>query len=180
MKVSKTRIGLTSAALLLAALPHFARAAGDIEISKVNPGGKAKTRVMQIQSVGRSIPVVVDQTPILSTADVREAAAVTEKTKVTSGTHPETRDVPALRVRFTPEGARKLAAVNKEWQGKQIALIVDGKLVAAPRMTSGPVNNELIFSGSFTADESRAMAASINGHGRPPAAPQPEKKEQKR
>jgi preprotein translocase subunit SecD len=180
MKLAKMCVAYAAAGVLLAFASQSANAAGEIQITKVNPEGRdVKTRTMRIQNAGRTMPVVVDRTPVLTNADISDVRAVTERTKVTSGARPETREVAALRVRFTPEGAARFNAFAKEWQGRQIALIIDNKVVATPVLTSAGTNGELIFSGTFTPDESQSLAANINNHKLPPIAEGPKTRQPK-
>jgi preprotein translocase subunit SecD len=162
MNLLKSSLGLATAGALFASFSQPAVAVGNIEITKVSPEGAAKTKRMQFEVGGRIITGLVDATPALTNADIRDVSPITEKTKVTSGAKPETREVGALRVRFNPEGAKKWAALCKEWQGKQIVVIVDGQIIAAPRLTTSGTSGELIFSGTFTADQSRTLAANLN------------------
>ena len=134
---------------------------------------------MRIDAAGRTMAVAVDAAPVLTNADIRSVSAVTEKTRVTSGLKPETRDVAALRIRFNSEGSQKLEALTKEWKGNQIGLIIDGRLVATPRLTTA-ANGELIFSGNFTSDQSRLLASSINEYTLPPIAEAPKAKRKER
>ena len=124
--------------------------------------------------------VAVDATPVVTNSDIRDVSALTERAKVTSGAKPETRDVAALRVRFTPAGTRKMAALSKDWKGKEIAVIVDGKLVATPLLNTSADSGELIFSGNFTPDESRLLASEFSGKGLAPVAEGPKEKQKKR
>jgi len=172
--------GFATAGVLLASLPGHVLAAGDIQIAKVNPGGNAKTRTLRIETGGGSVAVAVDTTPVVTSSDIRDVSALTERAKVTSGAKPETRDVAALRVRFTPEGTKKMAALSKDWKGKEIAVIVDGKLVATPMLNTNADSGELIFSGNFTPDESRLLASGFSGKGLAPVAEGPKEKQKKR
>ena len=176
MKLLHVGAKFAAAGVLLVSLSPRVLTAGEIQIAKVNPEGRTKTRIMRIQSAGRTVPVAVAATPALTTADVRDVNAVTERRKVTSGVRPETRDVAAIQIRFTGEGTKKMAAMVQEWKGRQIALIIDGKLVATPILSSAAENGELTFSGNFTPDESRLLAASVKGGSLPPIAAPPEQK----
>ena len=146
------------AAFAATILPAAAQdAASVIEIAKVNPGAGAKTRTMTIENGGRSARVALDAAPVITQADVRNVSAVTQQTKVTSGPKPESRDVAALRIQLNTEGQKKYSALIREWQGKQIGIVVDGKLLATPVLTSSTNSRELTVSGAFTPDDSRLI-----------------------
>ena len=43
---------------------------------------------------------------------------------------------PAISVEFTDTGAEKMAFVTKSYQGKRLALVVDGQVISAPRVVA--------------------------------------------
>jgi len=178
MKLRKICAGFAAAGALLASLSQPALAAGELQITKVNPGGKAETRAMQIESAGRTMSVAVATTPILTKADVQNVTIINERTKVTSGAKPETRELPAMRFKFTPEGSKKLTALEKEWAGRQIGLVINGKLFATPILNTTD-SRELTFSGNFTPEQGRLLVAEINGKSPAPVAEPPPKEKKK-
>ena len=72
--------------------------------------------------------VWVDSAPLLSQSDIARASVV---------------DADPIRVRFefTETGRRKFGEITKEFTGKRIAIVAEGRLLSAPRVNeqiSGP------------------------------------------
>jgi preprotein translocase subunit SecD len=162
MILSKLSLVAIAAVAATALTARAQEATSVIEISRINPPAGAKTRSMTIETGGRTARAVVEQEAAITQADIKNVSAVTQAMKVTSGSKPETRDVAALRIQFTPAGQKKYAALVQEWHGKQIAVIVDGKLVATPVMNAKANSRELTVSGTFGTDESQLIAARAN------------------
>jgi preprotein translocase subunit SecD len=157
---------------ILAALGFSTSALGQsahvFEIARVAPGGGVKTRTLSITNLGKTSAVIVEAAPQITEAVVTKASVTSQKQKVTSGTKAETRSVPVISVRFTPGGRTLLTALTKEWKGRQLAVIMDGKVVATPRVSAAFGGGELNVTGAFTKEEAEALVAKIN------AAPRPE------
>ena len=134
----------------------------------VSPGDGVKTRKVPFTNLGKTVTLVVEQVPQLTEAGVRNMRVTSQKQKVTSGTKTETREVPVLTTVFTPAGNKILNQLSKEWQGKQIAVIIDGKVIATPLVSKVFTGGESNLTGNFTKEEAAAMAAKVN------AAPRPE------
>ncbi len=129
-------------------------------VARVNPGKDVKTHPVQVENLGRTSTVLVGE-PAIVRAQVAEVTAGSEKMKVTSGAKPETRDVAVLRIRFTKDGRKAMADLSKAAQGQLLAVIIDGKVVAMPKVNA-TINGEWTVSGNFTADTAKALAAKVN------------------
>jgi len=64
---------------------------------------------------------------------------------------------------LTEEGALKLARLTTDHVGQPMALIVDGRVTAAPRIAAPITGGRAILQGNFTAEEARAIAGGIVG-----------------
>lgn len=64
---------------------------------------------------------------------------------------------------LTEEGALKLARLTTAHVGRPMALMVDGRVTAAPRIAAPITGGRAILQGNFTAEEARAIAAGIVG-----------------
>jgi preprotein translocase subunit SecD len=144
------------------ATPAKAAPAGSpvFAVARVNPGKDVKTHPVQVDNLGRTSTVLVGD-PVINRAEVAEVTAGSEKMKVTSGAKPETRDVPVLRIRFTKDGRKAMTDLSKAAQGQLLAVIIDGKVVAMPKV-DGSITGEWTVSGNFTADAAKALAAKVN------------------
>ncbi|OZI20676.1 hypothetical protein CAL26_24670 [Bordetella genomosp. 9] len=108
--------------------------------------------------------VYVQRQPVLSRADLTEAAALVDR----QGQN-------FVGLRFSPEGARKLAQVSSQNVGKLLVLVINGQLVAAPRIAE-PLNRGVLAFGVDSAQTATEIAARVRGDApaagaRPPASP---------
>jgi preprotein translocase subunit SecD len=65
---------------------------------------------------------------------------------------------PAVSFRFNALGARKFAQITKENTGRVFAVVLDGKVVTAPRINSVINQGSGVISGSFTVQEANEVA----------------------
>ncbi len=65
---------------------------------------------------------------------------------------------PAVSFRFNNAGAKKFAKITKENIGKFFAIVLDGRVVTAPRINSVIDQGSGVISGSFTPQESNEVA----------------------
>lgn len=65
---------------------------------------------------------------------------------------------PAVAFRFNDIGSRKFAQVTKENIGKIFAIVLDGKIVTAPRINSIINQGSGVISGNFTTEEANEVA----------------------
>lgn len=131
------------------------------EIARVNPGNGAKTRRLQVENLGKTSTVLVGDA-VLTRAHLSEATTGSEKIKVTSGPKPETRDVAVIRFRFTKDGRKIFSDLTREAKGQLLAVIVEGKIVAMPKVIEQITGSEFVMSGNFTPETVKAIAAKIN------------------
>jgi preprotein translocase subunit SecD len=103
--------------------------------------------------------VYVQRQPVLTRADLSEAAALVDR----QGKN-------FVGLRFTPEGARKLADLSTQNVGKLLVLVVNGQLVAAPRIAE-PLNRGVLAFGVDTAQTANEIAARVRGDAAGAAAP---------
>ncbi|AOB32884.1 preprotein translocase subunit SecD [Bordetella sp. H567] len=95
--------------------------------------------------------VYVQRQPVLTRADLTEAAALVDR----QGQN-------FVGLRFSPEGARKLAQVSSQNVGKLLVLVINGQLVAAPRIAE-PLNRGVLAFGVDTAQTATEIAARVRG-----------------
>ena len=65
-----------------------------------------------------------------------------------------------ISVEFTPAGAQRMREATAEHVGRLVAILVDGAVVAAPRLRS-PISNSALISGDFERAEAETIAAGI-------------------
>lgn len=94
--------------------------------------------------------VYLHPTVITSSQDVSSAAVVSD-----SDGHP------TISVTFNEEGAKKIAEVTTEHRGKRIAIVVDDKVISAPRILA-TIQSRAQITGNFTIQEAVRIADSLN------------------
>ncbi|BCW89311.1 Protein translocase subunit SecD [Alphaproteobacteria bacterium SO-S41] len=97
------------------------------------------------------ITVYAGREPQLTNADIASAVA---------------QDNPAagmseVRIIFTKEGAERLKDFTASCIGKPIAIVADGKLIAAPVVQEAITGGEVVITGVFTSTAAHDLAASI-------------------
>ena len=68
----------------------------------------------------------------------------------------------AVVVHFTAAGQDKLGALTADWVDKRLAILVDGKVVAAPILRT-KIEASALISGDFTYDEAYRIAQGLIG-----------------
>ncbi|MDD4182484.1 MAG: protein translocase subunit SecD [Candidatus Omnitrophica bacterium] len=70
--------------------------------------------------------------------------------------------VPNVRLQFTAEGAKKFGKVTEENVGKQLAIILDGKVMSAPAIREAILSGQAEITGDFSLDEARSIVSVLN------------------
>jgi WD40 repeat protein len=89
-------------------------------------------------------------------ADFVVTAADLDKVQV----EPDEREFPSVVVFFSKSGAERLGRLTSSQVDKPLAILVDGKLVAAPMLRSR-LDRSAIISGQFTREEAESLAAAM-------------------
>jgi preprotein translocase subunit SecD len=122
------------------------------------PGAKFEIRraeaepaegLTKVTIVGGTRKVYVHNKAELTNDDVSEARAA-----------PDEKERYAIVITFTKEGAKKMAQVTKDHKEKPLAIMVDGKVIAAPVVTS-VISTTAFITGNFTKEQAENIAASI-------------------
>lgn len=69
---------------------------------------------------------------------------------------------PTVAFQLTPEGAARFAALTKANVGRRIAILVDGRVVAAPRIQTEMADGVGAISGDFSRRDASVLAMQIN------------------
>jgi preprotein translocase subunit SecD len=95
---------------------------------------------------------VHDQADFLLTPDdVREAKSVGAERKT-----------PSIEIRFSDRGSEKMGRLTEEWLEKKLAILVDGRLVAAPVIRS-KITGAAVIEGDFTEAEVQQIVRGLQG-----------------
>lgn len=68
-----------------------------------------------------------------------------------------------VEVTLTESGKTKLARITKQNIGKSLGIVVDGKLISAPRIMAAMEGGMAVITGKFSRDEARRIADGIAG-----------------
>jgi TonB family protein len=116
----------------------------EIRLAEFSPGPALVPAVVQ----GSNVPVYVHASVLATQADVRRAAVVEKDGRV------------AVDVEFTPTAAERLAAGTQDHVGKPVAIILDGRVVAAPVIRRA-MGGTAMITGTYTRAEAEAIAVGM-------------------
>jgi preprotein translocase subunit SecD len=69
---------------------------------------------------------------------------------------------PVVNIQFDTEGGQKFARMTQKYTGKLFAIILDGKVISAPRINEPILGGSSQISGSFTVDSASQLAIALN------------------
>lgn len=67
-----------------------------------------------------------------------------------------------VRLRFTPEGAKKFADLTSNNTGRRLAIVLDGKVMSAPSIREPILSGEAQITGNFSVDDARLLISVLN------------------
>ena len=122
-----------------------------IEMSVVADTQSDSTRTVTLNDTAT---ILISRTPLVATGDITGASASL------------TEDQWVLNVTVTDDAAKRVHEVTKQHVGRNLALVVDGKVYGTPRIAAAVSGNKYQIGGF---DQSRAewMATAINNGCRP-------------
>lgn len=135
------------------ALPPIAPGEGErakVEIRRCET--KPAEGLVEAEVVGSKTKVYLHKTAELTNEDIA-GANVVEKKDVKE---------PAIEIVFTKKGHEKAEKLSKEHKGKPIAILIDGKVVAAPAVKS-TLEQKVLITGAFTKAEAERIVKSLRG-----------------
>jgi preprotein translocase subunit SecD len=68
---------------------------------------------------------------------------------------------PALRLRFTKDGAKRLLEATRRRVGERLGMVVNSRLLAAP-LIRGPLSQEVVLAGLRSTEDAEALARALN------------------
>lgn len=105
----------------------------------------------QVNGVSNEV-LHLEKAPLMDYTAVRSASL--SRDPITGST--------GIDIEFSLEGKDLFAAVTKEQLNKRLAIVLDGKIYAAPMIRSEIRDGRAQISGSFTEAEAQQLAAKIN------------------
>ena len=91
---------------------------------------------------------------------VRKASVVTGRDLRNAREAPDENNLPAISFTLNAEGGRKFGKATGENIGRQLAIILDGRVQSAPRIDS-KINTDGRITGSFTLEEANDLALKL-------------------
>ena len=106
----------------------------------------------EAQVEGTTRKVYLHMEPALTNKDIAAAQATTGED-----------NKPAVEVRLTEVGAKKLAKLSEAHQGKPVAILLDDKVILAPLVRDSITEGKAMITGSFTKEKAEKIAKGIQG-----------------
>jgi len=69
---------------------------------------------------------------------------------------------PEVQLKFTDVGSKKFADITTRNVGKIVAIVLDGRVIEAPRVNQAILTGDAVISGGFTTDTATALSNSLN------------------
>jgi preprotein translocase subunit SecD len=93
---------------------------------------------------------------------LHQTAAATEQDIAEARVAEDSQQHPAVEIRFTEEGGKKIAKLTEQQKDKPIAILVNGKVISAPIVRS-TISKRAMITGNFTKEEVEKLVKGING-----------------
>lgn len=106
---------------------------------------------LEANVVTNSQPIWMKPEPFITNEDIAEACVVQDYL-----------DNPAVQVKFVPAGQHKLYGSMESNEGKLLAILIDGRVVTAPKIST-PINGDATITGTFTLIEAERIAKGLSG-----------------
>jgi len=123
----------------------------------LTPNNAGEVTYKFTDSKGRTVDskqVIAESPLILSGADLEPVA----KCMTDSYDHR-----PIISIQFNPKGTKKSADFTKTHQGEYLAIVLDGRILSAPRIAMPITNGQAVISGGFKSlDEAQNLADVLN------------------
>jgi|GEM_PF-2831755 len=99
---------------------------------------------------------------------ILNTALITEK-DIVKAEPLEKQDAYIIRLTFNEEGAEKFALTTRQLLGKQLAILLNDRLIMAPRINDAITGGKAEISGNFSKEEVEEMIRQINSRLKPGA-----------
>lgn len=150
-----------SSLLALATFTALTAHGSVFEMRRVERRGGVNTKSFKLENAGRVETVALSNEILLDRSALSGAQVTEERVAVTSGRNPEQKAVPAIQLSFTGAGQKRFSELSKSLSGKQIGVVMDGRLVAAPVLREKVAGNSVTLTGTFTKEDAAALVAKV-------------------
>jgi len=131
---------------LIAALAAARAAEPSLAFAKVLKEPSATTREMSYDFSGKTLVLHVEITPIVADADFERVEILPDG---------------MLKLWLTEAGEKKFDTAVKDWYKKQIAIVINGRVVCAPSLMATSFGREFTISHNLPREEAEALVASF-------------------
>lgn len=131
---------------LIVALAGARAAEPSVVFAKVLKEQSSSTREMSYDFSGKTLLLHVETTPIVADADFERAEILPDG---------------MLKLWLTEAGEKKFDEAVKDWYKKQIAIVINGRIVCAPSLEATSFGREFTISHNLPREEAEALAASF-------------------
>lgn len=122
-----------------------------LEFRLVATAASAETEELPGSSKGGAQKFLVNKKAVLDQSSLK-SAAIRQNAGIPT---------PSILIELTLEGAGKMASISRENLGKQLAIVVQGKVLTAPVIQS-EMNAAVQITGNYTEAEAKAIVAALN------------------
>ena len=119
-----------------------------IEMSEV---ADTQTDSTKTATLNDSTTILISRTPLVATGDI------------TGATASQTEDQWGINFTVTDDAAKRVHEFSKQHVGRNLALVVDGKVHGTPRVAAAIIGNRYRIDGFNQADAERLVTAISNG-----------------
>lgn len=131
---------------LIVALAGARAAEPSLVFAKVVKEPGAATRDMSYDFSGKTLVLHVETTPIVADADFERVEILPDG---------------MLKLWLTEAGEKKFDTAVKDWYEKQIAIVINGRVVCAPSLMATSFGRELTIFNNLPRAEAEALVASF-------------------
>ena len=132
--------------VLIAAFAGAQAAEPSVAFAKVLKEPGASTREMSYEFSGKTLVLHVETTPIVADADFERAEILPDG---------------MLKLWLTEAGEKKFDEAVMDWYEKQIAIVINGRIVCAPSLEATSFGREFTISNDLPREEAEALVASF-------------------
>lgn len=128
-------------------------------VMNMTTSNDGQTTYQFIDSTGKTVDAkqIIDESPILLIgADLLPVS----KCSMNPGIN-----TPTISIQFNPQGTKKFADFTKSHEGEYLAIILDGRMLSAPRISQAILNGQAMISGGFKSiEEAQHLTDVLNGN----------------
>jgi preprotein translocase subunit SecD len=149
-EIKKIAVIFLSSILLVGCHKPSASSVFQMRLVEENPSADSEEMILSNRDSQEKI--YVQKFPLLDVTAVKSA-------RITYESGP---NLPAVQVLFTDSGAKQLAEITRQHIGDRLAIIVDGKLLIAPKIDAEISEGSADIAGRFSKSEVETLVKKIN------------------